>query len=184
MTRSCLFHLATRTTSHAARVGRNVSALSASGSATDDGYVSPYQDFFDMIDRNETSFNAMAIDAARRPSPVMKCGVLEDNLEFSTTCYGRLALAPHVMPQEHRVVMKVHLEDLPISTQLEKVILREIVGKRMSEEKNILQIQSNIFGSRIENKRHLVSMLDRIIIGTKSLAKEMEKQEEEMEKES
>lgn len=105
-------------------------------------------------------------------------------MEFSTTCYGRLALAPHVMPQEHRVVMKVHLEDLPISTQLEKVILREIVGKRMSEEKNILQIQSNIFGSRIENKRHLVSMLDRIIIGTKSLAKEMEKQEEEMEKES
>jgi Mitochondrial ribosomal subunit protein len=184
MTRSCLLRLATRSTSHAAGLGRNVSALSVSGSAINDGYISPYQEFFDMIDRNETSFNATAIEAARRPSPVMKCGVLEDNLEFSTICYGRLQLAPHVMPLEHRVVMKVHLADLPISTQLEKVILREIVGKRLSDEKNILQIQSNIFGSRIENKRHLVSMLDRIIIGTKSLAKEMEKQEEEMEKEA
>jgi len=130
-----------------------------------------------MVDRNETSFRSTEQILARRPSSVLKCGVLEDDLEFSTICYGRLQLAPHVQPLEHRVILKVSLDVLPVKTLLEKVILREIVGNRMNEQKNVLKIQSNIFGSRIENKRHLVSMLDRIILGTKRLAKEMEAEE-------
>ncbi len=37
-----------------------------------------------------------------------------------------------------------------------------------------MQLSSNQFGSRIENKRHLVTMLDRIVLGAKQLAKEIE----------
>jgi hypothetical protein len=73
-------------------------------------------------------------------------------------------LAPHVQPWEHRVTMRVNLEDMNLlTTPLEHQILHELVGPRMKG--NVLQLSSNQFGSRIENKRHLVSMLDRIVSG-------------------
>jgi hypothetical protein len=133
-----------------------------------------------MVNRNETSFGVTEYELSKPPPTVLECGVLEDALEFTAWSYGRLQLAPHVQPLENRVVLKVSIDDLPIKTLVEKVILKEIVGKRFNEEKNILQLQSRLFGSRIENKRHLVSMLDRIILGTKRLAKEMEEEEQEL----
>ncbi len=41
-------------------------------------------------------------------------------------------------------------------------------------EKNKLKLTCNLFASRIENKRHLCSMLDRIVLGAKRLAAEIE----------
>jgi hypothetical protein len=37
-----------------------------------------------------------------------------------------------------------------------------------------LRLTSDQFGSRIENKRHLVSMLDRIVLSSQRLAKEIQ----------
>ena len=176
MSRSALLHLASRT---ASRAGLRRALLSSMPGSYDSNYSSPLADFFQMVSRNETSFGVTEYVLSQPPSAVLACGVSEDALEFSTSCYGRLQLAPHVQPLENRVVLKVSLDDLPIKTLVEKVLLKEIVGKRFSEEKNTLQLQSNLFGSRIENKRHLVSMLDRIILGTKRLAKEMEEEEEQ-----
>lgn len=138
----------------------------------DSGYVSPFKEFFDTIhDKPQVT--------TRTPERLLKCGISEDNLRFTTTHYGRLQLPPHVHAWEHRVTVRVGLKEIPIDSELEMAIFRQIVGSRFNQEKNVLQLSSNQFGSRIENKRHLVSMLDRIVLGAKRLAKQMEQQPEQ-----
>ena len=56
-------------------------------------------------------------------------------------------------------------------------ILRHIVGPRLNDEHAELRLTSSVFGSRIENKRHLVSMLDRIILSSQRLASEIQNQQ-------
>ena len=85
--------------------------------------------------------------------------------------------APYIMTKEHQVTVKVHTSDLPLNAQ-EKEILREIVGKRLNDERKELRMSSNVFGSRIENKRHVVSMLDRILVSCQRMGKTLEQQEE------
>lgn len=109
---------------------------------------------------------------------LLKCGVPEEALRFKTTSYGRLWDAPFVSPNEHRVVLKVDVDKLPLN-QMELDILKEIVGGRFSEEHQELRLQSVQFGSRIENKRHLVSMLDRLILASKRLAGDVVKQQQQ-----
>jgi hypothetical protein len=110
------------------------------------------------------------------PAPVklLKCGVAEHDLRFTTTSYGRLTVAPHVHPAEHRVVLQVSTDKLRLSDGNQRAILKEIVGSRWNEERQELRLTSEQFGSRIENKRHLVSMLDRIVLSSQRLAKEIE----------
>lgn len=121
-----------------------------------------------MMKRNETSLGAKWEE---EPPRYLKCGVCEDALRFKTTHYGRMLLPPHVQPGEHRVQLKVFTSDLTLDeTELE--VMKQIVGNRVNEERNELRLTSNQFGSRIENKRHLVSMLDRIVICSKQLAQE------------
>jgi hypothetical protein len=81
--------------------------------------------------------------------------------------------APFVHPKEHLVVLKVSTRYLPL-TPMEREILREIVGNRLNDDRNELRLASDEFGSRIENKRHLVSMLDRIVLSCQRLGKELE----------
>jgi hypothetical protein len=85
--------------------------------------------------------------------------------------------APFVHPKEHLVVLKVSTRYLPL-TPMEREILREIVGNRLNDDRNELRLASDEFGSRIENKRHLVSMLDRIVLSCQRLGKELEQNEE------
>ena len=85
--------------------------------------------------------------------------------------------APYIMTKEHQVTVKVHTSDLPLNAQ-EKEILREIVGKRLNDERKELRMSSNVFGSRIENKRHVVSMLDRILVSCQRMGKTLEQQDE------
>lgn len=121
----------------------------------------------------EKGDNFGALDFPDKETKYLKCGIAEDSLRFRTSHYGRLQLAPHVQPWEHRVTVRVGLKDMPIDSALERQLLTDIVGVgRMNGE--TLQLSSNQFGSRIENKRHLVSMLDRIVLGAKRLAKEIE----------
>ena len=80
------------------------------------------------------------------------------------------------MPKEHQVTVKVSTSKLPLNKQ-EMEILREIVGKRLNDERRELRLSSNMFGSRIENKRHVVSMLDRILVSCQRMGKTLENHE-------
>ena len=106
----------------------------------------------------------------RVSAPVsLKCGISEDDISFKTTNYQDLIYAPYVQHQEHKVTMRVKDHVLPLN-DFEKRILKEIVGNRFREDRNVLQMSSEQFGSRIENKRHLTSMLDRLVFAARKLA--------------
>ena len=131
--------------------------------------TSPISEFFDLaVNEGHT---AMGPPPKYRVSePVMlKCGISEDDISFKTTNYGNLVYAPHVQHQEHKVTMRVKDHVLPLN-EFEKRILKEIVGNRFREDRNELQMSSDQFGSRIENKRHLTSMLDRLVFAARKLA--------------
>ena len=134
-------------------------------------YASPFADFFEQVKTNTYPHADVNFDPPEPPK-YLKCGIPEDALRFHTETYGRLQLAPHVQPWEHRVRVRVSLDDMPLETPLETKLVQQIVGTRLKDK--ILQLSSNQFGSRIENKRHLVTMLDRIVLGAKQLAKEIE----------
>ncbi|GKY93867.1 hypothetical protein MPSEU_000353600 [Mayamaea pseudoterrestris] len=146
----------TRTNHQPACMAHRRHYLSTRSLSTSDGnnnetsYVSPLQDLFDQMERNETSLGTTA-PVQEPPSPVLNCGVPESLLRFTTTCYGRTMNAPYVQPKEHAVALKVNLEHLQL-TDLELELLRNIVGKRINHHE--LRLQSNQFASRMENKRH------------------------------
>lgn len=100
---------------------------------------------------------------------MLACGICEDDIAFKTTSYQRLMQAPYVQHREHKVTMIVKWNVLPLN-DFEKRILMEIVGQRYNPEKNELKMTSDQFGSRIENKRHLTSMLDRLVFAARKLA--------------
>jgi len=144
-------------------------------------YESPLQELFDRMEAGgPTALGTTEYVPAR--TKLLKCGVAEEDLRFTTTHYGRLMLAPHVHPNEHRVTLKVPVDKFPFATdtdtgRLELDILRHIVGPRLNDEHAELRLTSSVFGSRIENKRHLVSMLDRIILSSQRLASEIQNQQ-------
>ncbi len=139
-------------------------------STNSSNYVSHLQELFDQMDRNETT---LGVDSSfLKNDKMLPCGLPESSLRFTTTHYGRLLQAPFVHPNEHTVVMTARLGNSLSET--EQLILKEIVGERFDGEKKTLRLTSRQFGSRIENKRHLVSMLNRIITSCRNLAKQAE----------
>jgi len=138
-------------------------------------YVSPYSEFFSNIEAGRTSLGTteeMEQRAFELEEQRLECGIPESALRFRTTSYGRFILPPYVSPGEHRVTVKVALSAIPFDNEEEKEIFREIVGARFNEQKGDLQLSSEKFASRIENKRHLVDMIERIVLNAKTLAKE------------
>jgi len=140
-----------------------------------DDYESPLQELFDRMERDGPT-TLGTTEFTPEKDKYLKCGVPESALRFTTTHYGRLLNAPFVHANEHRVALRVNTNKLPLN-DVERDILKEIVGSRLNEDRGELRLTSDQFGSRIENKRHLVSMLDRIILSCQRLAKELEKQE-------
>ena len=143
-----------------------------------EGEPSPMTEFLDLaVNHGHTSIGPppkyRLVEA-----PVLKCGISEHDLTFKTTSYGRLIDTPHVQHQEHKVTMCVRWHVLPLN-DFEKRILMEIVGARYKPEHNELKLTSEQFGSRIENKRHLVSMLDRLVFAARKLAVEAQKHQQE-----
>lgn len=131
--------------------------------------TSPISEFLDLaVNHGHTALGPPP--KYRVSEPIMlKCGISEDDISFKTTNYQNLIYAPYVQHQEHKVTMRVHENVLPLN-EFEKRILKEIVGNRFREDRNILQLSSDQFGSRIENKRHLTSMLDRLVFAARKLA--------------
>eukprot|EP00934_Nitzschia_sp_Nitz4_P005975 Nitzschia sp. Nitz4//scaffold3_size479765//282916//283467//NITZ4_000118-RA/size479765-processed-gene-1.465-mRNA-1//1//CDS//3329550812//5965//frame0 len=150
---------------------RSLSSVASKASTANGDYSSPFQDIFNAIEAGTTFLGSPKFNAP--DIKYLKCGCPEHVLRYKTTTYGRLLEEPFVKPMEHRVTLQVDIEHIPLS-DLERLVLKEIVGNRLDEEKGLLQLSSSQFGSRIENKRHVVSMLDRIVENTKSLAAKVE----------
>lgn len=138
-------------------------------------YVSPYGDFFASIEAGRTSLGTTE-ETEQRVFDIqeqrLECGIPESELRFQTTSYGRFALPPYVSPGEHRVTVKVSLSSIPFDNEQEKEIFLEIVGSRFNPKKGYLQLSSEKFASRIENKRYLVDMIEKIVGNASKLAKE------------
>lgn len=111
----------------------------------------------------------------KRNERKLACGIPERALRYQGTSFGRTAAPPHVMPNEHRLVMTLPTSELPFGRgDPEYEVLREIVGpRRLNDKRGELRLSSNQFGSRIENKRHLQSMVDRIVLSCMRLGKEL-----------
>jgi hypothetical protein len=135
-----------------------------------DRYVSPYKIFFDSIKEGKTFMGSQEFTEPEVKH--LSCGIPEFALRFKTTTYGRLLDAPFVRPNEHRVTLTVATHYLPLN-EVEMMVLKEIVGTRLNDDKGILQLSSVQFGSRIENKRHVVSQLERLVNSALQLAKEL-----------
>jgi len=138
-------------------------------------YTSPYSEFFANIDAGRTTLGTteeMEQQVAEIQEQKLDCGIAESHLRFTTTSYGRYALPPYVAPGEHRVTVKVALEAIPFENEQEKDIFLEVVGSRFDPKKGDLQLSSEKFASRIENKRHLVDMIERLVSNAQRLAKE------------
>jgi len=134
-------------------------------------YVSPFQEIFDTIKDGKTFLGSSNFEPPQ--VKYLKCGCPEHVLKYKTTTYGRLLEEPFVRPMEHRVTLQVETQHIPL-TDIERVVMKEIVGTRLNEETGLLQLSSSQFGSRIENKRHAVSMLERIVESAKELAAKVE----------
>ena len=146
----------------------------ASSSSTGD-YVSPFSEFFALMEKGQTTLNTNISNAIPKPEiPLLKCGISENVLKFRTTCYPRLILPPYTQNSEYKVTLKVSLRDIPLETELEQKIFFQIVGSRYIADKKELRLTSEKFASRIENKRYLCSVLDRIVLSSKALAQQIE----------
>jgi hypothetical protein len=83
---------------------------------------------------------------------VVVCGIPESKFGFTTVSFGRTMMAPFVHNNDHCVIGKIHISDLPfqMGTQ-EWEFLQEIVGARLNVNRNELRLTSYQFGSRMEN---------------------------------
>lgn len=145
-----------------------MSSSSVAAHSSPSNYSSPYADMFERMKTNQfPSFQDSLLEV-----PKLKCGISESVLTFRTTSYDRLMAPPYVHTNEYKVTLQVNLDNLPFETDVEKKIFRQIVGARFKEDHNKLKLVSNQFASRIENKRHLCWMLDRIVLNSKRLAAE------------
>jgi hypothetical protein len=151
---------------------RNYAAAPSKDATGSEGsYVSPFREIFDAIEEGKTFMGTSQFAAPQ--IKYLKCGIPEHLLRYKTTTYGRLLEEPFVMPNEHRVTLQVEAQHIPL-TDMERIVMKEIVGNRLNDETGLLQLSSSQFGSRIENKRHTVSMLERIIESAKALAAKVE----------
>jgi hypothetical protein len=146
-------------------------ALPDKKNSSNDNYISPFQDIFDTITKGNTFLGDSSFKFPEIKH--LKCGVPEFALRYKTTTYGRLLEEPFVRPNEHRVTLQVATQYLPLNN-MEMMVLKEIVGTRLNTDKGVLQLSSVQFGSRIENKRHLVSMLDRLVDSAKTMAERLQ----------
>lgn len=138
-----------------------------------EAYVSPYAEFFTNIDAGRSSLgttNELEERASKLEEQRLKCGILESELRFETRSYGRLVLPPYVAAGEHKVTVKVALKAIPFTNEREVDIFLETVGSRFNKKKGVLQLSSEKFASRIENKRYLVDMIERLVFSAKELA--------------
>jgi small subunit ribosomal protein S35 len=73
-------------------------------------------------------------------------------------------------PADFKVGLVVKVEDCGFQSDLEKDIFIEMVGKRYNTGKKAVRLTSNRFSNRVENKKYLTLLLERLIAESKKLA--------------
>ena len=101
--------------------------------------------------------------------------VASDKLHFqfrATFGHGSSILYPHLKfhPADFKVGLVVKVEDCGFQSDLEKDIFIEMVGKRYNTGKKAVRLTSNRFSNRVENKKYLTLLLERLIAESKKLA--------------
>ena len=158
-----------------------VTAESSSSSSSDpSAYKSPFADFFSNLEAGRTSLGTTA-DLERRAFEMQEkkldCGVPESALRFRTRSYERSVLPPYVEAGEHRVVVKLAVKDIPFGSEREREVFLEMVGPRYRPKTDEVQLSSEKFASRVENKRYLVDMIERLVESSRGLAREFDEEE-------
>ena len=93
--------------------------------------------------------------------------------QFRTTFnHGSAILYPHLKfhPADFKVGLVVKLEDCGFMTDLEKEVFIEMVGPRYNTGKKEVRLTSDRFSNRIENKKYLGNLLEKLIAESKRLA--------------
>ena len=143
-------------------------------------YTSPFADFFSNLEAGRTSLGTTAV-LERRAFEIQErklaCGVPESALRFRTRSYERSVLPPYVEAGEHRVVVKLAVKNIPFGSEREREVFLEMVGPRYRPKTDEVQLSSEKFASRIENKRYLVDMIERLVESSRELAREFDEEE-------
>ena len=85
----------------------------------------------------------------------------EERANFSgMTQHARIPFANRV--SESKVILEVNMRDLDLDPNAERRFLR-MVGTRFNAGKQKVKFVANIFPSRVENRRHLVNILERLL---------------------
>jgi hypothetical protein len=98
-----------------------------------------------------------------------------DKLRFqfrATFGHGSSILYPHLKfhPADYKVGLVVKVADCGFSSDLERNIFIEMVGKRYNTGKKEVRLTTDRFSNRIENKKYLTLLLERLIAESKKLA--------------
>ena len=79
---------------------------------------------------------------------------------------------PHLKyhPADYKVGLVVKVADCGFESDLEKDIFLEMVGKRYNTGKKEVRLTTDRFSNRVENKKYLTLLLERLIAESKRLA--------------
>ena len=88
-------------------------------------------------------------------------------LRFQTTSYAKFALAPHIHPAEFKVKMAVSVPLLDLDPYAFEN-MKKICGSRYRANKNELIFTTEKFESRTDNKHHLISMLNDVVMASRT----------------
>ena len=93
--------------------------------------------------------------------------------QFRTTFgHGSSILYPHLKfhPADFKVGLVVKIEDCGFTSELEKEVFIEMVGPRYNTGKKEVRLTSDRFSNRVENKKYLTNLLEKLIAESKLLA--------------
>ena len=107
-------------------------------------------------------------------SPVSRTVANEKlRFQFKTTFgHGSAILYPHLKfhPGDFKVGLVVKVEGCGFTSELEKEVFIEMVGPRYNTSKKEVRLTSERFPNRIENKKYLINLLEKLIAESKMLA--------------
>ena len=73
-----------------------------------------------------------------------------------------------IHPADYKVALFVKLEDLPLSPR-EMQVFMEMVGPRINPGKRELKLTAERFVNRVENKRYLIYLLEKLLLEARRL---------------
>jgi hypothetical protein len=117
--------------------------------------------------------------AAAKELPVdlapVKRTVPSEKLRFqfrSTFGHGSSVLYPHLKfhPADFKVGLVVKVEDCGFTSDFEEEVFIEMVGPRYNTGKKEVRLTSDRFQNRVENKKYLTILLEKLIAESKRIA--------------